>query len=225
MKKVLKTLLIIFVVIVILVSALCVWQWKNIKSIIKGVEEDSASIEKSRNENQEVLVVDVNAFMDNPIREMTVEEIEQINRGEITVTDVYQKIFEEKQTETQPQAAKKPTRTKDSIISKYMAELYKLQNEYTALAETTIKSGASYYESIKKHPQDKSARAATITHFTPIVRKIESECNAKVEAVIKNMKTELEAIGEDTSITETVRKTYEKEKQLKLSYYANKYLK
>ena len=277
MKKVFKILLTIFLVFAIVSGAVVVWQWENIKSITLGVRENSEQIEQRRNENQEKLVKDVNVFMDKPIREMTEEEKKQIKDGEVTLNDVYQKIFEEKIEEetksvvSQPETDEKnitknspstekeegspeignnspegktetqetkpatneekqpsetvPKETKDQIVSRYMVELYKLQNEFNARAEATIASGGSYYESIKTHEHDASARAATISKYTPIVRGVESECDARVEAIVQSLEAELVAIGADTSVIATIRATYANEKQLKLSYYANKYLK
>ena len=228
MKKILKILLVIILAFIIAVAGLLLWQWKNVESILMGVSQNSEQIEQKRNENQETLVGDVNDYMDTPAREMTDEEIGQIERGETTAAEVYQKIFEEKNKETEntiPEQAVANAKDKDRIISQYMSELYRLQNEYTAKAEATIAEGASYYESIKKHPQDAAARASTITKFTSVVRNLEKECDSKVESVIKNMRADLTAIGADTSIIESVRATYANEKQLKLSYYANKYLK
>lgn len=222
MKKVLKTLMAIILVFIIVIAGLLLWQWKNIESILMGVSHNSEQIEQKRNENQETLVGDINNYMDIPARDMTEEEISQIERGETTVTEVYQKIFEEKIPTEQGVSAPKD---KDRIISQYMAELYKLQNEYTAKAEATIAEGAHYYESIKKHPQDATARASTITKFTSVVRNLEKECDSKVETVIKKMTDNLTGIGADTSIVESIRATYANEKRLKLSYYSNKYLK
>ena len=228
MKKFLKTLLVIILILVIAIVGILLWQRKNIESILMGVAQNSEQIEQKRNENQETLVGDVNDYMDTPAREMTEEEIGQIERGETTTAEVYQKIFEEKNKEAENTALEQvipDKKDKDRIISQYMAELYRLQNEYTAKAEATIAQGASYYESIKKHPQDAAARASTITKFTSVVRNLEKECDSKVESVIKNMTADLTAIGADTSIIASVRATYANEKQLKLSYYANKYLK
>lgn len=228
MKKILKILLVIILAFIIAVAGILLWQRKNIESILMGVAQNSEQIEQKRNENQETLVGDVNDYMDTPAREMTEEEIGQIERGETTAAEVYQKIFEEKNKETEntiPEQAVTNAKDKDRIISQYMSELYRLQNEYTAKAEATIAQGASYYESIKKHPQDAAARASTITKFTSVVRNLEKECDSEVESVIKKMRADLTAIGADTSIIESVRATYANEKQLKLSYYANKYLK
>lgn len=227
MKKVLKVLLIILVLLAIAAGSVAIWQRKNIQSIMLGVKEESTEIEKRRNDNQTNLVDDVNTYMDEPVREMTEEEKLQIEEGKATISDVYQKIFEEKSEikaqENQNDNANN-AETKDEIISRHMAELYRLQNEFTARAEVTIKQGAGYYESIKARPQDPVARSKTIAHFTPIVRGMERECDAKVEKVISSLKAELQKIGADTAIIASIKATYANEKQLKLSYYANKYL-
>ena len=228
MKKTLKIILIVFVVLSFAVGGLAIWQWKNIEGIIIGVSEDSAEIERRRSDNQTKLAQDVSAYMDEPLREMTEEEKELLKNGKISAAEIYQQIFEEKKTELKDGKPKKTadnSAKKDEIISRYMAELYRVQSEFVARAEATIVQGANYYESINEHPQDPVARAKTITHFTPIVKGIESECNAKVDSLIANMKNELQAIDADISIIDSIRKTYENEKQLKLSYYANKYLK
>lgn len=228
MKKVLKILLIILVLLAIAAGSVAIWQRKNIQSIMLGVKEESIEIEKKRNDNQTNLVDDVNTYMDEPVREMTEEEKRQVEEGKATISDVYQKIFEEKneiKAEDKQTNSSNKTETKDEIISRHMAELYRLQNEFTARAEATIKQGANYYESINAHPQDPVARSKTIAHFTPIVRGMESECDAKVENVISSLKAELQKIGEDTAIIASIKATYANEKQLKLSYYANKYLK
>ncbi len=220
MKKLLTVLTVLSLLFASAVSFVTIWQGNNIKSILIGVMENTEEIERQREENQVKLVEDVSTYMDTPIREMTGEEKQKIENGETSVTDVYQQIFEEKSVEKQEGTAQ----DKDAIISRYMADLYKLQNEYTAKAEATITQGATYYESIKKHPQDAEARAATITHFTPVVRGIESECDTKVNTLISNLETELKNAGADTSIVASIRTTYAAEKKLKMSYYANKYL-
>lgn len=225
-KKFFKIILIVLVVLTVAAGSLAIWQRKNIASIVVGIKETDREIERRRNENQSQLVSEVSSQLENPLRDMTEEEKQEVDKGNMTIVDVYSKIFEERKQELEHASEKiKDKPTKDEIITKYMAQLYKLQNEFTAKAEATISQGASYYEKLKKHPQDAEARASTITHFTPIVRGIESECNKKVDTAIANLKKELEEIGAETDIIGTIKATYENEKQLKLSFYANKYLK
>lgn len=295
MKKFLKVLLIIFVILALTVAGVAAWQWKNIKSIMLGVNKNTEEISQMRVENQQQLVSELNGFMDEPMREMTEEEKKQVEDGSATVSEIYQKIFEEKSAELEEQyiaenlytpdaddkkakdetmlpkadnqntgsnsttssaqtanSEKKPgsqkndsnssavsdkasadkttgsgenrAGNKDAIISSAMAKLYGLQNKYTAIAESTIAQGAQYYESIKKYDSDPNAKAATISRYTSVVRGVESQCDGEVEAVLATLKADLEAIGADTSVVNSIRQTYASEKQLKLSYYSSMYL-
>ncbi len=236
MKKWVKILLIVLIFILIAAAAFSFWQWKNIQSIFVGINETSEEITKRRNENQEELVSDINSYIDSEIREMTDEEKEKIESGEIKAEDVFLQIFEEMQKTTNNKkeenakdssgkTVEKPT--KDEIVLKYMTKLYALQSNYTAKAEVTIAEGKSYYLNLRRNKKEDpaTARANTIKHFTPIVRGVEKACNAEVEELVAGLTKELSAIGENTDIVGTIRAAYEKEKQLKLSYYANKYLK
>ena len=249
MKKWVKVTLIVLASILAVVSLVVVWQWNNIKSIYIGLNESSEEIARRRVENQIEMVEKIDEYLDTDVRELTSEEKEKIKSGEVAVEEVYKEIFEEKNKELKeersnqsksdktdassssdsktPSSDKKTEKkSKDEIITYYVAELYALQSKYTARAESTIKDGARYYENLKRAGKDKStARAETITHYTSIVRNIESECDKNVETLIAKLEKELEAIGENTDITGTIREAYETEKQLKLSYYANKYLK
>ena len=237
MKKALKTIAIIYLTLIIIVGSLVIWQWDNVKSVYIGIKETHEQIENRRIENQTALVEDINKLLDEPVRELTEEEKKQVEEGSTALSEVYVKIFEEREalsksmqegkkssSEKKTEAAEKK-RKKDEIISKYMAQIYSLQSEYTARAESTIVQGANYYESINAHPQDPVARAKTITHFTPIVRGIEAECDGRFEKIVAKLQKELEAAKIDTDIVGTIRETYKNEKQLKLSYYSNKYLK
>lgn len=227
MKKWVKVLIIVLAIILVAVSSLAVWQWKNIKSIYVGINESAEEITKQRNENQMKLAEDVDSYLEGSIRMLTPEEKEKIESGEVRPEEIYKQVFEEKYNEIQAEkeVVNKKSKTKDEIVSQYMMQLYALQSEYTAKAETTIKQGARYYEDLKKVKDRKTARADTITHFTPTVRNIEAECDKKVNAVIANLKNDLVAVGAETDIVRTIENAYATEKQLKLSYYANKYLK
>lgn len=240
MKKALKIIFIILLVIVVLLGSLAIWQRKNIESIMVGIKESSEEIEKRRNDNQMDLIGELNSELEMPLRELTEEEKQKVDQGEITVVDVYAEVFAEKElqqsqikeeskppSKDQPSHQNKVLPTKDEIISKHMSQLYKYQSEFTAKAEATISQGTDYYLVLRKEQkQDKAtARANTITHFTSAVRGVQSECDAKVKVVIENLEKELKEIGANTDIVRTISQAYENEKQLKLSYYANKYLK
>lgn len=225
MKKIFKILLVFLIVFVLCIGSLAIWQRKNIESIITGITQTEEEIIQRRDKNQEKLVSEVNTFLDEGLREPTEEEKSQLDDGTLKLPELYSKMFEEKTLELEKKRKENENKIKkDEIVSKYMAQLYTYQSEFEARAEATIRDGANYYEKLKKTKDKATSRTATITHFTPIVNGVEAECDAKVEAVIANLKKELEAIGAQTDIIGTIRETYAREKQLKLSYYANKYL-
>lgn len=227
MKKIFKILLVFLLVFVLCIGSLAIWQRKNIESIITGVTQTEEEIIQRRDQNQEKLVSEVNTFLDEGLREPTEEEKAQLDDGTLKLPELYSKMFEEKTLELEKKRKENENKIKkDEIVSKYMAQLYAYQSEFEARAEATISQGRQYYINLVR--VDKvdmpSARTKTITHFTPIVNGVEAECDARVETVIANLKKELEAIGVQTDIIGTIRETYAREKQLKLSYYANKYL-
>ena len=162
----------------VIVGSLAIWQWKNIESIYIGINETESQIEKRRADNQTSLISDINNYLESPLRDMTPEEKTQVEKGEVSVTDIYTKMFEEKQEEVKitaesnpPPDIKKskdesPKPSKDEIVSKYMIQLYTLQSEFTAKAETTIMQGESYYLNLRKTQDKTVARANTIKHFT-----------------------------------------------------------
>ena len=224
MKKLIKVFLIVLIVLSVAVGALALWQRKNIEGVLIGIRETSEEIEKRREENQSKLVGEIDSYIETTLREITPEEQKQIEEGKLQASEVYSKIFEEKHSEI-GKAKEENKAAKDEIVTKYMAQLYKLQSEFTSRAEDAIKQGARYYNETKKTQDKASARANTITHFTPIVKAIESECDSRVNEIIKNLTNELSLIGANTDIVGTIKASYANEKQLKLAYYSNKYLK
>lgn len=233
MKKGFKIFLIILLILVIAVSSLAIWQWKNIKSIYMGINESTEEISRRRNDNQKGLVESVNQYLDDGIRDLTDEEKEQIEAGEVSAEDVYLQIFEEKQADIEKNKESSVNEknvgaqkvSKDEIIVKYMAKIYTLQSSYTAKAELTISEGKKYYKEQRKTHEPATARANTISHYTPIVRGVESSCDSEFEKIVAELEKELKKIGAETDIAGAIRTAYANEKQLKLSYYANRYLK
>ena len=147
MKKWLKITLIILLVLVIAVAALVIWQWKNIQSIYMGLTQSEEEIVRQRKDNQVKLVEDVDGYLDGEIRDLTEEEKQKIEDGTLKIEDVYAEIFEEKHQQIVDENEKgQPHSSKDEIISRYMAQLYALQSEYTAKADVLIAEGKAYYK-------------------------------------------------------------------------------
>lgn len=242
MKKGLKIFLVVIAVFLAAAGGLAVYFRQYINIFVTGVSNSREEIILKQEKNNEKLVEKVNGYLDEKLREPTEEEKKQIESGELQLPELYTGIFSERnekaysydsekeefvETPNENYISPEKKSDTDAIVSKYMSQLYALQSSFTAQAESLIAQGKSYYESLVENggKDSASARAETISHFTSAVRGVQARCDSSVEKVCANLKAELEAVGADTSIVKTVKKTYENEKQLKLSYYANKYLK
>lgn len=253
MKKVFKIILIIFLVIAVLLACLAIWQRKNIAMLYTAVTNEREDITKKQEDNNKVLVDEVNGYLDGELREPTREEKESIKKGETQITDVYSTIIKEhidkknqeatnivppeKNTETIPEVETSEetqpneentvdiTKKTDELVSNAISKLYDLQSAYAARSEALIHQAMSEYNSIRAEGMERpAARSQIISTYTPKVRTIQNSCDADVESVVVRLENELKSINANLGIIKTIRETYEKEKQLKLAYYAGAYL-
>lgn len=110
----------------------------------------------------------------------------------------------------------------ESTSSVLIAKLYVLKGSYVAKLDALENEGIAEYANTPN--KNTSWKASMISKYSGKVAALEGECDAKFEAIVSELKTELEKNGEDTSIIKTIRSTYEKEKQIKKANYLNTYM-
>lgn len=110
----------------------------------------------------------------------------------------------------------------ESTSSVLIAKLYVLKGSYVAKLDALESEGIAEYANTPN--KNTSWKASMISKYSGKVAALEGECDAKFEAIVSELKTELEKNGEDTSIIKTIRSTYEKEKQIKKANYLNTYM-
>ena len=87
--------------------------------------------------------------------------------------------------------------TVSGVVSKYTISLYKLKN------------GAS--------------ASSLASQYMGELASLESQTDSAVDAEISQLREKLTAMGADTSICDTMKSSYEKEKRLKKAYYLSLY--
>ncbi len=238
MKKVFKIFLIIFLIICIIIACLAIWQRKNISMLYTAVTNEREEIVKKQEENNKVLVNEVNGYLDGNLREPTQEEKESLKKGEVQISEVYNTIIKEyidkkneeglipPQTSTKTELSKEAIKKKtDDLVSNAISELYDLQTAYSARSEALIAQAMNEYNTLTREGMERpQARAQIITKYTLKVRGVQASCDSDVEGVIVGLESELKEMGASLGIIKTIRQTYEKEKELKLAYYAGAYL-
>lgn len=145
--------------------------------------------------------------------------IEKKSNSEINV------VGEKSQTgssNSKPNSANKGnTVTAESIISKYVSELYMLESKYISAIEGIVASAKSEAKSKGLTKKDTSQLLSIGAKYTGNINSLEASCDAEVENVITNLTRDLNRLGADTSIISTIRTAYANEKSLKRAYYMN----
>lgn len=135
-----------------------------------------------------------------------------------------EEIYSELNNDENNKKEEKEGITDNSKLADLIAELYVLKSSYISKLSGLEAQGKSEYSSTPEKQRTSSWKATMISKYTGVIAAWEGECDAKVEGVISKIKEEIKRTGGDMSVINTIRSTYEKEKQLKKAGYMNTYL-
>jgi uncharacterized protein YxeA len=239
--KIVKVFLCLLLVLVIAIAALCYWQRDNISAFVKSRNSNSEDIAEEMSVSKAKTNEEIEKYNVPIKRDFTVEEEEQIRKGELSVEEAVSRLFQADGTsQTQTNTATGETASDGSsgsvaedtttaltpeqeIISNYVTQIYSLKAEYIGKLGSLERELKAEYKSAN----GTSKSAATIASFVQSnmgrAISMESECDAKVDALLTDMRNELSAIGADTSIVDTIEDAYIEEKALRKSYYLSLY--
>lgn len=145
------------------------------------------------------------------VREMTEEEVEAVESGEVTEEEVVEEIIKESV----------PQGDEGEIKAKYLAKIYALESEYNGkLTEAAYGAKTMYYDLriFYKVAKDAAIKQTT-AKYQPIVTGYEAECDSKVNEITSEMEVELKKYGFSTQIVKDIKSTYAAEKKNKRAYY------
>lgn len=95
MKKILKVVLIIFIVVAVVLCGLAYWQRANLKALKMAMTHDTDEIAAQMSKQNQDLKKQIEVYFPDGIRDFTAEELEQIEKGEATEQQILAKIIEE----------------------------------------------------------------------------------------------------------------------------------
>ena len=237
MKKKIITLIIV-AAFVSLVSGVLAWQWNNICAVFYFINSSQEALDKMLEKNKEELSKALSGMEEGAPRDLTEEEAKALEEGNISEeeaieislgkTTLEEKIKNPQQTSQKPKPQKPQandtTKTTDKT-SDLIAQLYVLKSSFLSRLSGLEAQGNAEYDNTPKEQRTADWKASMISKYTNKIATMEAECDAKVEAVISQIKAEITKNGGDMSIINTIRTTYENEKQIKKAQYMNTYLK
>ena len=237
-RTILKIFLIFVCIVAVIIAVLAYWQRDNIKAFIMSRQYSQEEVAEKIAESKQHVQESLDKYDLPVVRDFTFEEEEKIRNGELSVEDAMQLIMvqddgtsaegtadavtkdntsDEKKDDAQPVSEGK---TADAILSKYITRVYNLKAYYIGeLGKLEGEMRVVYVERGK----DKSKVAGIVADFLPQIGAMESECDRQIDSLLANLRSELSAIGADTSIADTIYDAYINEKALKKAYYISQY--
>ena len=175
------------------------------------------------------------------VRDLTPEEAQALNDGNLSEEEVIEILTGKPQTsveEEPPQSSagttsapsqtekpkeKTPEEISEERISAAIAKLYIQKNEYLNRLDKVEARAREEYLSLSKEER-KTAKSKMIKAYMPEVSAWETECDDVVEGLIDEIRKELKAAGKSESIADEIKTAYLNEKRLKKAYFINRYM-
>lgn len=239
--RVLKVLLGLVVVIIIALIALAVWQRDNISAFIKAQNETQESIAEEISASKANTQKEIEKYNIPIKRDFTLEEEEAIRKGTLSVEEAVSRIMgtdstdEDMAQQSDGTGDASPSDTsggqtsgqelteEQQIVTDSLKELYSLKAYYIGQLGVVENDLKAQYKAEVGTTFNATAVAGIVQKNMSRIMNLESECDDKVYSVLDNMRSELEAIGADTSIVDVAEDSYVNEKSLRKSYYLSLY--
>ena len=249
--KIIKKVSLILAVVIILISALVWWQFENIKSVYYWYKYDNQNVgEMIEKKNSEVdkyikdksnLTVRPSTEMEQKLHQEEIisdDELVDVLTGKTDVKDLFGKEIDlndsknfvdesgNKLTKEELESSKKETQgeevSKDNSqrASECVARMYVLKSNFETRLTALFEQAKSEYISIPGKGS-RELRLSVLKNYYSKISALESECDAQVNVVLSELDAILKESGEDRSIVQKIRQSYNDEKSLKKAYYLN----
>ena len=236
-KKIWLVILIVLLVVLLTVS----WFCKDlIKVVFTGITETPEQIEQKKEEldikQKEALE---KAGVGN-IRPLDENEKEELNKGNITKEEAIEiitgkttidEIKKNKETgNSSDKPAKKPAETQkpqdntvNDKVAKLVGEIYVLEANFTS--ELNALEAWALGQFVNLPMEQKAAKKKELAAIGfPKLAALESECDGKVNSVLKELEKVLKDAGQSTELVKQIREAYEEKKIVTKSHYISEYM-
>ena len=228
----------IILIIVILVGSVAIKHRNSLEALVDSFRYSKNEVVEKLDENKKQLQQYIDENENITVRDLTEEEANLLNSGEITEEEVVD-ILVGKKSETAPPSGDSPAteskepetteNTSDMIVSQAIAKLYIQKSKYLArLNDIEARVRQEYIDTVgskKTSPEEKkAAKQRLLNSNLAMVAAWENECDSVVYGILDEIKAALKDSNQDDSIVKKIEQAYLNEKRLKKSYFINRYM-
>lgn len=235
-RKTARTVLLIVLAVLVLAVGLLAWRFrKEIQAFAISRQYSTAELEGQLADNDQTIRDAVEASSDVTVRAPTDEEREALRDGSLTQEELIGRLTGESAAgssdsapetaapEEQPaeQAPAEPPEYQKQL-SALIAQVYVLREEYLAALDNMETSAKADYRALSDSQRTAGKLASLVSDYIGRATRLEKECDGKMDAIIAQMETLIQANNGDMSLTDTVFNTYVNEKSLKKAWYMSR---
>lgn len=227
-RKIAKILLVFLIVAAIAIGAVLYRQWENVKTIYEAKTNSTETIIRKAEESKEQqrAVLEENGISVVP---PSLDQIESLIDGKTTADELKEELgvaeaAPEQAASAAPlteeqREAKAQERTEGCVKELYAYEA-DLMESLSALKQEALDA----YHALPREEQTRRGRLKVGYSFLDRCYELEAESDARVQEILDKLRDDLEALGRDTSIADTLWQHYCDEKSTAKEYYFSKYL-
>lgn len=204
-----KIIISVTLALILILSAVAFANRKNIMAVYFALTNSQANISQKLSDNQKNSDEILNSLTNTKMRDLTQDEVQKYNDGNLSENDALSLI--------------KGENSNGGSTDDLIAKMYLLRAEYKAMIDSLLKEAKQEVKNIPKEQLTFSKKLDLVDKYISKGLALESQCDAKVESIISQLKEEISKNGGDTKIISKIRQMYEDEKQLKKSELINKY--
>ena len=234
--KTTRTVLLIVLAVLVLAVGLLAWRFrKEIQAFAISRQYSTAELEGQLADNDQTIRDAVEASSDVTVRAPTEEEREALRDGSLSQEELIGRLTGESAAgssdsapetaapEEQPaeQAPAEPPEYQKQL-SALIAQVYVLREEYLAALDNMETSAKADYRALSDSQRTAGKLASLVSDYIGRATRLEKECDGKMDAIIAQMETLIQANNGDMSLTDTVFNTYVNEKSLKKAWYMSR---
>ena len=235
-RKTARTVLLIVLAVLLLAVGLLAWRFrKEIQAFTISRQYSTAELEGQLADNDQTIRDAVEASSDVTVRAPTEEEREALRDGSLSQEELIGRLTGESAAgssdsapetaapEEQPaeQAPAEPPEYQKQL-SALIAQAYVLREEYLAALDNMETSAKADYRALSDSQRTAGKLASLVSDYIGRATRLEKECDGKMDAIIAQMETLIQANNGDMSLTDTVFNTYVNEKSLKKAWYMSR---